>query len=151
MIATSAAATILGQREAKGGFWSKFGELYGYKKTKKVNLKTGEEEVINEIEVKWYDAVLAVASYMLFIIDPNLIDAIILLIGFFGVFFNFIAELMNSMMMRLYTIMLLSLIILLYAKKIITYPGDKLELLKKDINETVERIKKLFLLDLMFK
>lgn len=133
MIATSAAATILGQRESKGGFFDKFGELYGYQKTKS-----------GKIEINWLSAVLVVASWFGFTINPNVFDAIILLVGALGFFFNFIAQMMNSTLMTLYSIAILSLILILYAAKIANYPGDKMELIKKDLKDIIIRLKNMF-------
>ncbi|MBP1944720.1 hypothetical protein [Methanobacterium petrolearium] len=136
MIATSAAATILGQRESKGGFFGKFGELYGYQKTKS-----------GKIEVNWLSAVLTVASWFGFTINPNVFDAIILLIGALGFFFNFIAQMMNSTLMTLYSIAILSLILISYAAKIANYPGDKMELIKNDLKDITTRLKNIFSID----
>jgi hypothetical protein len=150
MIATTAAAVILAERESKQslteetkskeGILGKFGELFGKPKT----TKSGK------IEFNFVDSIIAAATLFEFIVSPSLLSGILLFVGMFGVVFSFIAKMMYSPLMTLYSIAMLSIMSFFIVKKYWEYShGDvkKMEeLLKRDLETISERLKELFLI-----
>ena len=150
MIATTAAAVILAEIESKQslteetkskeGILGKFGELFGKPKT----TKSGK------IEFNFVDSIIAAATLFEFIVSPSLLSGILLFVGMFGVVFSFIAKMMYSPLMTLYSIAMLSIMSFFIVKKYWEYShGDvkKMEeLLKRDLETISERLKELFLI-----
>jgi hypothetical protein len=150
MIATTAAAVILAERESKqtlteeaqskNGMLGKFGELFGKPKT----TQSGK------IEFNFVDGILAAASLFEFIVAPGMLSGIILFVGMFGFVLSFIAKMMYSPLMTYFAIMMLSIDAFFIVKRYWEYSNGDVnkmgELLKRDLETISETLKKLFLL-----
>ena len=151
MMATTAAAVILAERESKQtqteviesneGVLGKFGKLFG-------KTKVNKDGTINYRA--FIDSILAAATLFEFIVSPSFLTGVILFVGMFGFVFSFIAKMMYSPLMSLYSIAMLSIMSFFIVKRYWEYSHGNFEkmgeLLKKDLETISETLKKLFLL-----